>query len=155
MAYAYEAAQQNVTLNQPVLFTDLIPCRNGNVFHSNGTGLFRLNGRTKCNCPNSTADYLITFVGNIAIPTGGAVGPIAVALSVDGNIIVDSRGIVTPTAVEEYNNVSISRIVSVPKMCGCESVSIIAVSGLVDDPAGTPAPVISLVDGNLLIARQA
>lgn len=154
MAYEYIASRQDVALNQPIIFDASIPCRNGNVYHENGSGIFILNGRNiKCNCCNASAQYLFEFVGNIAIPTGGTAGPIAVALAVDGNQIISTRAIVTPAAVEEFWNVSIAKVVTIPKICGCENVSVLSVSGLVDDPTGTPAPVIDLVNGNLLITR--
>ena len=154
MAYQYVAPRQTVDLNLPVLFNTSIPCRNGNVFHENGEGIFILNGKAiKCNCPNASAQYLVQFVANIALPEGGTVGPIALALAVDGNIVVSTRAISTPEAVQEFNNISIAKVVTIPKVCGCENVSIIATSGIVTPATGTPAPTIDVADGNLLITR--
>ena len=42
----------------------------------------------------------------------------------------------------------------VPKGC-CFTVAVRAVSGLVDDPTGTPAPVIDVINSNLVINRVA
>ena len=42
---------------------------------------------------------------NIAIPTGGAVSPISIALSVSGEPLASATAIVTPAAVEDYFNV--------------------------------------------------
>lgn len=156
MAKEYIAPTQSVTLNQPIIFNASTPGNNRDIYHEDETGVFILNGRNvKCNCPNAQAQYQFRFDGNIALPTGGTVGPIAVALAVDGNPIISTRAIATPAAVDEYNYVGISKIVSIPRICGCENVSIVAVSGLVDDSTGTPAPLIVLENGNLSINRIA
>ena len=101
---------------------------------------------------NSTGnEYQITFNGNIAIPTGGTVGPIAIAIVLNGEQEVESRSIYTPAAVDEYGNVTSTTVIKVPKCCGCFTMSVEYVSGLVDDPAGTPAPIIFVENGNLTI----
>lgn len=156
MAYEYIALDQTVALNSPILFTDSITRQNGDVYHNNGSGIFTLNGRNiRCNCNNASAQYQVTFVANIGIPDGGTAGPIALALLVDGEIEPSTRAISTPAAVEEYNSVSISKIIRVPRICGCQNISIEYVSGLVDDPTGTPAPLITVLNGNLIINRIA
>jgi hypothetical protein len=141
---------QAVDLNSPVIFTASIPCNRGNVVHEDETGIFIL----RSNTTNCFARYQVTFNGNIALPEGGTVGPIAVAISVNGETRPTSRAIVTPAAVEEYNNVTSTAIITVPRGC-CFSVSVRAVSGLVDDPTGTPAPTINVVNSNLVITRIA
>lgn len=67
---------------------------------------------------------------------------------------ITSRAIVTPAAVEEYNNVTSTAIITVPRGC-CFSIGVRAVSGLVDDAAGTPAPSINVTNSNLVITRIA
>ena len=69
------------------------------------------------------ARYKISFGANIGIPTGGTVGPIQLAISLDGE-----AGLVyhydSNSAVEEYFNVFFSAIyVDVPKGC-CYTVSV-------------------------------
>ena len=150
MAEFIQNAVQLVLPNQPVTLTSSIPCNRGNVIHEDETGIFILSGNTT----NCFARYQVTFNGNIAIPEGGTVGPIAVAIAVNGEARPTSRAIVTPAAVEEYNNVTSTAIVTVPRGC-CFSVSVRAVSGLVDDPAGVPAPVTSVINSNLVINRIA
>lgn len=150
MAEYLANAVQNVDLNAPILFSASIPCNRGNVIHEDETGIFILSGNTT----NCFARYQVTFNGNIAIPEGGTVGPIAVAIAVNGEARPTSRAIVTPAAVEEYNNVTSTAIVTVPRGC-CFSVSVRAVNGLVDDPAGVPAPVTSVINSNLVINRIA
>lgn len=151
----YIADSQSVLLNNPILFnSSSCQCRcrcNGNkIYHDDGSGVFILSGRNDNR--NSTGnEYQITFNGNIAIPEGGTVGPIAVAIMINGETDVASRSIFTPAAVDEYGNVTSTTVVKVPKCCGCFTVSVDYVSGLVNDPAGTPAPLIVVENGNLTI----
>ena len=150
MAEYLANATQLVELNQPIVFTASIPCNRGNVIHEDETGIFIL----RSNTTGCFARYQVVFNGNIAVPTGGTVGPIAVAITVNGEARPTSRAIVTPAAVEEYNNVTSTAIITVPKGC-CFSIGVRAVSGLVDDAAGTPAPSINVTNSNLVITRIA
>jgi len=70
------------------------------------------------------AMYLVTFHANIAIPPTGTVGPISLAVAIDGDVDPSSTMIITPAAVEEFGNVGAEIIVAVPAICGCESVSV-------------------------------
>lgn len=150
MAEYLANATQLVELNQPIVFSASIPCNRGNVVHEDETGIFILRG----NSTGCFARYQVTFNGNIAVPEGGTVGPIAVSVAVNGESRPTSRAIVTPAAVEEYNNVTSTAIVTVPRGC-CFSVSVRAVSGIVDDATGTPAPSINVTNSNLVITRIA
>lgn len=141
---------ESVALNAPITFIDSIRCNKGYVFHQNGTGIFVLRGIT----PNCFARYEIEFTGNIAIPTGGAITPIATAIVVSGEERVGSRAIFTPSAVDEYGNVTSRAVVDVPRGC-CFTVSIEYVNGTVDDPAVVPTPLINVIDGSLSITRTA
>ena len=149
MAEYLANAEQTIALNNPILFTDSIPCTRCNVFHEDGTGIFILRGNTN----NCFARYTVTFNGNIAVPTGVTVGPIAVSVAVNGEERPTSRAIVTPAAVEEYNNVTSTAIVTVPRGC-CFTVSIRAVDGTTE-AAAIPAPSISVINSNLVINRVA
>lgn len=149
MAEYLANAQQSVDLNAPVVFTASIPCAKGYVYHEDETGIFILRGAT----PNCFARYRVTFNGNIAIPEGGDVAPIAVAITVNGEPRPTSRAIFTPAAAEDFGNVTSTAIITVPRGC-CFSVSVRAVSG-VTDPADTPAPVIDVINANLVIDRIA
>ena len=149
MAEYLANAVQTVELNQPIVFTASIPCVRGNIVHEDETGIFILRG----NATNCFARYQVTFNGNIAIPTGGTVGPIAVAIATNGEARPTSRAIVTPVAVEEYNNVTSTAIITVPKGC-CYSLSVRAVSGVTAE-GGTPAPAIDVINSNLVITRIA
>ena len=106
-------AVQEVDLNQPILFDASIACNKGYVFHENQTGNFILRGIT----PNAFARYQLTFNGNISVPTGGTVTPIAVAITVNGESRPTSRAIFTPAAVDQYGNVTSTAIITVPRGC--------------------------------------
>ena len=75
-------SQQNqiIALNNAIDFIDSIPCNRGCVYHDNGSGIFILKGKTS----NCFARYQIVFNGNLAIPTGGAITPIALAITING-----------------------------------------------------------------------
>ena len=140
----------SAALNTPIPFIDSIPCTRGYIYHQNGTGIFVLRGITN----NCFARYEVVFTGNIAIPEGGAVTPIATAVVVSGEQREGSRSILTPAAVDEYGNVVSRATVDVPRGC-CFTVSVEYVNGAVNDPTVTTTPVINVVDGSLSISRTA
>lgn len=150
MAEYLANAVQNVSLDNPIIFTASIPCNRGYVYHEDETGIFILRGIT----PNCFARYQITFNGNIAIPEGGDVTPIAVAITVNGEPRLTSRAIFTPTAVDEYGNVTSTAIITVPKGC-CFSVGLRYIDATTDDPTTTPTPIISVQNANVVIDRIA
>ena len=149
MAEYLANATQSVELNQPIVFTASIPCNRGNVIHEDETGIFILRG----NCTGCFARYQVTYNGNIALPEGGTVGPIAVSIATNGEARPTSRAVITPAAVEEYGNVTSTAIIKVPRCC-CFSLSVDAVPATTD-PTVTPAPVIDVQNANLTITRIA
>ena len=133
MAEYTAIADQTVLANQPVIFTESpIPCTRGLIRHEDGTGLFNLSGavpvsefQNRCCCQGEpTADYLVVFHGNIAVPEGGTVGEISLALSVDGTIIPATVMRVTPTVVQAYFNVGSSKNVQCYPGC-CRNLSVV------------------------------
>ena len=150
MAEYLANALQNVALNGPVLFTASIPCPKGYVYHEDETGNFILRGCTN----NCFARYQITYNGNIAIPEGGELSPIAIAITVNGEPRLTSRAIFTPQAVDEYGNVTSTAIVTIPKGC-CFSLSVRYVDATTDDPAVEATPLIAVQNSNLVIDRIA
>jgi hypothetical protein len=116
-------AVQTVNPGEAIVFTENpVPCLQGLVRHRDGTGAFLLSGRSNCPCKR-TVNYLVDFGANIAVPTGETVGPISVAIAVDGTTIPGTEMEVTPAAVEEFFNVSRAANVGIWNGC-CESVSI-------------------------------
>ena len=144
---------ETVPLNTAIPFIDSIPCKKGYVIHTSGTGIFILRGIVN-NPASCFARYNIEFTGNVSIPTGGAVTPIATAIVVSGEERTGSRSITTPAAVDEYGNVTSRATVNVPRGC-CFTVSVEYVNGTVNDPATTPTPLINVIDGSLSITRTA
>lgn len=147
---------QLVNPNQPVTLNTSIGCNKGYVYHRNGSGIVTLRGITS----NCFARYQVTFNGNIAIPDGGTVGPIAVVIALDGEPLLTSRAIVTPAdtatdppTTENFFNVTSTAIINVPKSC-CFNVSVENVSESAD-PASTPAPQILVQNANLVVDRIA
>ena len=105
---------QLINPSQNAIFLTSIPCNKGYVYHRNESGIVTLRGIVNNACSNF-ARYRVTFNGNIAVPTGETVGPISVALSIDGEAIQTSTAIVTPAAVENYFNVTSTAYVTVPR----------------------------------------
>lgn len=150
MAEYLANAEQSVAVNAPIIFSASIPCTKGYVYHEDETGIFILRGIT-CNC---FARYQVTFNGNISVPTGGALTPIAIAITVNGEPRLTSKAIFTPAAVDEFGNVTSTAIITIPKGC-CFSVSVDYVDATTDDPATTPTPLINVQNANLTVTRIA
>ena len=128
-----------VALNGTIPFNSVsIPCNKGNVVPL-VPGILNLNGNTS----NRFARYEVTLQGNIQIPEGGAVTPIAVGITLNGVVIPQSVAIVTPAAAEEYWHVNTTATVTVPCGC-CLTVAGAYVDGTEDDPATTPTPSIQI-----------
>ena len=150
MAEYIANAPQDIGLFSPVVFTASIPCTRGYVYHEDETGIFILRGVTN----NCFARYQVTFNGNIAIPDGGDITPIALALSVNGETRPSSAAIYTPADTEEFGNVTSTAIVTVPRGC-CFSLAVRYVDATTDDAATTATPTITVRNANLVINRIA
>ena len=147
---------QVVAFNSPILFRSSIPCTRGWVIHEDETGNFILRGANTSNCCNQFAQYQVTFNGNIGVPEGGEVTPIAIAITVNGEPRLTSRAIYVPagtTDTGDYGNVTSTAIIKVPRCC-CFSLSVDAVPATTD-PAILPAPLIEVQNANLTITRIA
>jgi hypothetical protein len=150
MAEYLAVTEQSVALNNPIIFTASIPCNRGCVYHEDETGIFILKGKTE----NCFARYQLTYNGNVSIPEGGAVTPVGVAISVNGETRLSSLAVFTPQAVDELGNVTSTAIITVPKGC-CFSVAVRYIDATTSDPATTPTPVIDVTNSNLVINRIA
>ena len=84
------------------------------------------------------------FGGNIALPTGGTVGPISLAIAINGEPVATTTMISTPAAVEEFNNVFSAIFLDIPKSC-CSQISVRNIS---DQP-------IDIQNANLIVERVA
>ena len=155
--YAYNPIQL-VEPGQNVILDTVIPCNKGYVYHRNQSGIVILRGIV--NCQNACfARYQVTFNGNAALPDGATVGPISIALTIDGEPIQTSKAIVTPAAAAadpptaaNFFNLTSTAIITVPKGC-CFSVSVENTSG----PAavGGTAPEILVQNANMTVSRIA
>lgn len=141
-------AQQVVNPGETVIFTENpVPCFRGLIRHRDDTGTFLLAGYVPrqggCPCRRQrSANYLVDFGANIAVPTGGTVGAISLAITIDGATIPSSTMTVTPAAVEQFFNVSRAINASIFAGC-CES---IAVRNTSDQP-------ILVQNANIIISR--
>lgn len=136
-------AVQTVGLGQNVLFTDApIPGYRQGIIHRQGSGIITLSGRVN-NC-SGFARYKISFGANIAIPEGGTVAPLSLALAIDGEPIPTSSVIVTPAAAGDFWNVYASIFIDLPRGC-CYTVSV--------ENTGTTS--VDVQNANLIIERTA
>ena len=142
-------AVQAVEPGQTVIFTDSPePCTRGFIRHRDGSGNFLLSGWVpkrfgcRCNSTGRSAQYMVDFAANIAIPTGGTAGEISLALTIDGSTIPTSLMIVTPADVGEFFNVSRAIDVDVWNGC-CESVAV----------TNTSDQTISVQNANIVFSR--
>lgn len=110
---------QQIAANVNAVFSETPVAGSNCIVHREGSGIITLQGITN----QCRARYLVTFNGNIAIPTGGTVGPISIAIALEGEALGSATATVTPAAVGDEFNVAMSAFVDVPKGC-CVTVSI-------------------------------
>ena len=134
-------ALQTVAENQNVIFTDTVVCGNCSILHREGSGLVTLRGLTDSQC---RARFRVTFGANIAIPEGGTVEAISLAIAINGEPVATTTMISTPAAVEEFNNVFSSIFLDVPRGC-CSQISVKNIS----------TQAIDVQNANLIIERVA
>lgn len=131
---AFVAAGQNVPL------TETAVAGNCSIVHREGAGIVTLRGLTN----QCRARYRVSFGANIAIPTGGTVEAITVALAVNGEPLVSATAIFTPAAVGDYGNVFVSANVDVPRGC-CLTVA----------AKNTSGQAINVANANMIVERVA
>lgn len=124
MAEFTNASTALVAAGQNVPLTETAVAGNCNIVHREGAGIVTLRGLTN----QCRARYRVSFGANIAIPTGGTVEAITVALAVNGEPLVSATAIFTPAAVGDYGNVFVSANVDVPRGC-CLTVAAENISG--------------------------
>lgn len=135
MAKYITSTDQNVALNNTIPFDIVsIPCNKGCVVPIT-TGVLTLQGSNT----NRFARYEVELQANVAVPTGGAVTPLALAITLNGVAVPDSVAIVTPAAAEDVWHINTTATITVPCDC-CVSVSAAYVDATEDDAAVTPTP---------------
>lgn len=133
---------QTVVDDENILFLDgEKACRKGCITHRSGSGIFRLKGATN----TCKTVYHIQFNANIAVATGGTVGAISVAIQEDGETLGNAVATVTPAAVGEFFNVSLSTFITIP----CECCVIVSVENISVDTA------IDVTNANIIFERIA
>lgn len=128
------AAGQNVPL------TETAVAGKACVVHREGAGIVTLRGLTN----QCKARYKVSFGGNIAVPTGGTVEAITVALAINGEPLASTTATVTPAAVENYFNIYVAAFVEVPRGC-CLTVA----------ARNTSTQTINFANINLIVERVA
>ena len=131
-------AVQTVPANQNVYFTDTVVSGNYSIGHREDSGLVTLRGVTN----QCRARFKVSFGGNIAVPTGETVGPISLAIAINGEPVKTSTMTVTPAAVEQFFNVSSATYIDVANSC-CLNVSVQNIS------------TIPVENANLIVERRA
>lgn len=104
---------QQVAANGNVVFSETPVSGSNSIVHREGSGIVTLRGLTN----QSRARYKVTFGGNIAIPTGGTVDPISIAIAIEGEPLGSATATVTPAAVGDEFNVFAAAFVEVPRGC--------------------------------------
>lgn len=133
-------ALQTVPANQNVYFTDEVTGGNCSILHRDDSGLVTLKGITN----QCRARYKVSFGGNIAIPAGGTVEAISLALTIEGEPIGATTMTVTPAAAEEFWNVFSAVFIDVPRGC-CVTASVRNIS----------TQAIDVQNANLIVERVA
>ena len=133
-------AVQTVAENANIQFTDEVVGGCNSILHRSGSGLVTLRGITN----QCRARFRAFFSANIAIPTGGTVAPISLAITINGEPVSSTTMIQTPAAVEEFSNVASAVYLEVPSGC-CITVSVRNIS---DGP-------VDVQNANLIVERVA
>ena len=143
MAAEYSAIPvQTISVDENVIFTNgSRACRKGYIQHRDTSGIFFLKGATN----GCRAVYRVTFNGNITIATGGTVEPISVALTINGEALGNATATVTPAAIGDFFNVSVTTFVDIP--CGC------CVTVSIENVSDTTA--IDVTNANIIFDRVA
>lgn len=146
MAAEYSnVALQTVAVDDNVLFTNgNRACRKGFISHRDDSGIFFLKGASN----GCKAVYRVTFDGNIAVAPaadGGVLEPISVAITINGEALGNATAIVTPAAIGDFFNVSITTFIDIPCSC-CVTVSVENTS---------PTSAIDVQNANIIFDRVA
>ena len=84
MAEFTNVAAQTVAANGNVVFSNIAVKGSNCIQHREGSGIITLRGLTN----QCKARFFVDFSGNIAIPTGGTVGAISLAIAISGEPVL-------------------------------------------------------------------
>lgn len=140
MAEFTSSAAQTVAAGQNVPLTETAVAGKACIVHRDGAGLVTLRGLTQ----QCKARYKVSFGANIAIPTGGTVEAISIALAINGEPLTSATAVVTPAAVENLFNVYVAAFVEVPRGC-CVTVA----------AKNTSTQAIMVFNANMIAEREA
>jgi hypothetical protein len=136
---------QIVAVDDNVFFSNgCRACRKGYISHRDDSGIFFLKGVSN----GCKAIYRVTFNANVAVAPaddGGVLEPVSVAITINGEALGNSTAIVTPAAVGDFFNVSITTFIDIP--CGC------CVTVSVENTSDTTA--IDVTNANIIFDRVA
>lgn len=131
---------QQIAANQNAVFTETPISGSNCIVHREGSGIITLRGMTN----QCRARYKVVFGGNIAIPAGGTVGPISIAIAVEGEALGSATATVTPAAVSDEFNVFAAAFIEVPRGC-CVTIAVKNIS----------TQTIELQNANVIVERVA
>ena len=146
MAAEYSAVTvQTVDVDENIIFTNgSRSCHKGFIQHRDTSGLFSLKGGNN----GCKAVYRVTFNGNVTVAPaaeGGVLEPVSLAITINGEELGNAFATVTPAAIGDFFNVSVSTFIDVP--CGC------CVTVSVKNASDTTA--ISVSNANIIFDRVA
>lgn len=140
MAEFTNANTITVAAGQNMPFTETAVSGSPCIVHREGAGIVTLRGLTN----QCRARFKVSFGANLAIPTGGAVGAISAAITVNGEPLNSATGIVAPAATDQYGNVYVAANIDVPRGC-CLTVAV----------KNTSDQAINIANANLIVERVA
>ena len=116
--YSYPLTQ-TVASGENILFLNGDRCcKRGYIIHNNTSGVFRLKGICK-NCA-TRAVYKVNFHANVAVAPaadGGVLGPVTLALTQNGETMLNTVSTVTPAAIGDLWVINFETLIELP--CGC------------------------------------
>ena len=139
------AVDENITFNNGCR-----ACHKGFVQHRDDSGIFFLKGSNN----GCKAIYRVTFNGNIAVAPaadGGVLGEIGVALTINGEAVGNATALVTPAAIGDFFNVSLTTFIDIP--CGC--CVTVGVENVSEGAAAAAGSAIDVSNANIIFDRVA
>lgn len=146
MAAEYSFVQsQIVAVNDNIIFNNgCRSCKKGLISHRDDSGIFFLKGASQ----GCKAVYRVTFVANVAVAPaadGGVLEPVSVALAINGETLGNATAVVTPAAIGDAFNVSLTTFIEI--LCSC------CVTVSVENTSATTA--IEVTNANVIFDRVA